>query len=79
MTEELRNLPVRKLIRALERDGFIYQRSKGSHRVYRHPDGRRAVLHYHHSRDTLPVGTLRQILAATRWSEEDLRHLGLLR
>lgn len=79
MIEGLRNVPVRKLIRALERDGFMYRRAKGSQRVYRHPDGRRAVIHYHHGGETLPVGTLRQIVEATRWTEEDLRRLGLIK
>jgi predicted RNA binding protein YcfA (HicA-like mRNA interferase family) len=79
MIEELGNTPVRKLVRALEQDGFIYRRAKGSQRVYRHPDGRRAVIHYHHGGDTLPIGTLRQIIEATRWIEEDFRHLALLK
>lgn len=79
MIEGLRNVPVRKLIRALERDGFVYRRAKGSQRVYRHPDGRRVVIHYHHGGDTLPVGTLKQIIEATRWTEEDLRRLGLIK
>ncbi|MCZ7627505.1 MAG: hypothetical protein C3F12_13865 [Candidatus Methylomirabilota bacterium] len=78
MIEPLRNVPVRKLIRALERDGFLYRRLKGSQRVYRHPDGRRVVIHYHHGGDTLPAGTLRQILSATNWNEDDLRRLGLI-
>jgi predicted RNA binding protein YcfA (HicA-like mRNA interferase family) len=79
MIEELRNTPVRKLIRALEQDGFMYRRAKGSQRVYRHPDGRRVMIHYHHGGDTLPMGTLRQIIEATRWTEEDFRRLGLLK
>lgn len=78
MIEELWNVPVRKLIRALERDGFVYRRLKGSQRVYRHPDGRRVVIHYHHGGDTLPAGTLRQVLAATKWNEDALRRLGLI-
>ena len=79
MIEGLRNTPVRRLIRALEQDGFVYRRAKGSQRVYRHPDGRRIVIHYHHGGDTLPIGTLRQILEATRWAEDDFRRLGLLK
>ena len=79
MIEGLRNTPVRRLIRALEHDGFVYRRAKGSQLVYRHPDGRRIVIHYHHGGDTLPIGTLRQILEATRWAEDDLRRLGLLK
>ncbi len=76
--ERLRNLPVRKIIRALERDGFSYRRKKGAGRLYRHADGRRTVIHYHHGSDTLPVGTLRNVLEATRWMEEDLKRLELI-
>lgn len=78
MIDELRNLPVRRLVRALERDGFVYRRRKGSQRVYRHADGRRVAVHYHKGSDTLPLGTLRQILDATRWTEAELHRLGLL-
>jgi predicted RNA binding protein YcfA (HicA-like mRNA interferase family) len=76
--QQLRNTPVRELISALERDGFIYRRLKGAGRVYRHPDGRRVVIHYHHSSDTLPIGTLRNVLRGTCWAEIDLRRLGLI-
>ncbi len=78
MIPELKNTPVRELIRALERDGFKYKRRKGSQRVYRHPDGRRVVIHYHHAKDTLPPGTLKSLLHGTRWDEDDLRRLGLV-
>jgi len=78
MIPKLKNTPVRELIRALERDGFQYRRRKGSQRVYRHPDGRRVVIHYHHAKDTLPSGTLKSFLDGTRWDEDDLRRLGLV-
>lgn len=79
MIEGLRSLPVRKLVQALEREGFVFRRVKGSQRLYRHPDGRRVVLHYHHGRDTLPIGTLKQIIEAARWTQDDLRRLGLIK
>jgi len=78
MIPKLKNTHVRELIRALERDGFQYRRRKGSQRVYRHPDGRRVVIHYHHAKDTLPSGTLKSFLDGTRWDEDDLRRLGLV-
>ena len=75
---QLRNTSVQELIRALERDGFTYRRAKGAGRVYRHPDGRRTVIHYHHGSDTLPIGTLRSVLRGARWTVEDVRRLGLV-
>ena len=77
MISVLKNTPVRELIRALEQDGFLYRRRKGSQRVYRHPDGRRVVIHYHHAKDTLPPGTLQSFLNGTQWKKEDLKRLGL--
>ena len=77
MISKLRNTPVRELIRALEQDGFQYRRRKESQRVYRHPDGRRVVIHYHHAKDTLPHGTLQNFLNGMRWNEDDLKRLGL--
>ena len=76
--EQLRNLPIRKIIGALDRDGFRYRKKKGAGRLYRHPDGRRAVIHYHHGNDTLPPGTLRSVLEATGWTEDDLKRLQLI-
>ena len=78
MIHKLKNTSVRELIRALEKDGFKYTRRKGSQRVYRHSDGRRVVIHYHHAKDTLPPGTLQSFLAGTRWAEDDLKRLGLI-
>ena len=75
----LRNTPVRELIRALERDGFVRVRSRrtGGY-FYKHDDGRRTVIHYHTGGDTLTRGTLASVISATQWTEEDVRRLGLL-
>ena len=75
----LRNVPVRDLISALERDGFGLRRNtRTGARVYSHPDGRMAVVHYHRGGDTLPRGTLGDLVGGTQWNEDDLRRLGLL-
>ena len=78
MIHKLKNTPVRELIRALVQDGFQYKRRKGSQRVYRHSDGRRVVIHYHHAKDTLPPGTLQSFLQGTKWNEDDLNRLRLI-
>jgi len=78
MIHKLKNIPVRDLLRALEQDGFQYRKRKGSQRVYRHQDGRRVVIHYHHPKDTLPPGTLQNFLQGTHWTEDDLKRLGLI-
>ncbi len=75
----LRNTPVREIITALEKDGFSLRRStRTGSRIYRHPDGRRAVIHYHRGSDTLVRKTLREILRGVQWTEDDLGRLGLI-
>lgn len=49
-------------IRVLEAQGFEFKRSKGSHRIYRHPEtGRRVIVAYHRSK-VIPPGTLLNML-----------------
>ena len=75
----LRNVPTRRIVQALERDGFAFTERQGSQLIYRHPDGRRVVVHYHRVTDTLTPYVLRNLLAGTRGTEDDLRRLKLLK
>ena len=62
----LRNIPVRDLVAALERDGFRLRRNtRTGARIYSHPDGRMTVVHYHRGGDTLPRGTLGDVIGGT--------------
>lgn len=79
LTHLLRNTPVRELINALRKDGFTLEReTRTGGRIYSHPDGRITVIHYHHRSDTLTRKTLHSVLAATRWTEDDLKCLGVI-
>ncbi len=53
-------LKPREVERLLERVGFVLIRQRGSHRQYRHPDGRQTTLPFHGNRDVSPI-LLRQI------------------
>lgn len=44
MSPALSDLPVRKVLRALESIGFDHVRTKGSHAVLRHQDGRTVIV-----------------------------------
>jgi predicted RNA binding protein YcfA (HicA-like mRNA interferase family) len=77
MTRAPRGVSARRFIRALEADGFALQRVRGSHRIYRHADGRRAVVAYHTLNETFPIGTLRAMIKDAGWQDADLRRLGL--
>ena len=78
MTGIPRGITARQFLRALQADGFVLQRTRGSHRIYRHPDGRRVVVAYHHVSDTFPIGTLRAMIADAEWNDDDLRRLGFI-
>lgn len=59
MSPALSDLPVRKVTKVLESLGFVHVRTKGSHLVYSHPDGRTAVIPQH---GTVKRGTLASII-----------------
>ncbi|HII17056.1 TPA: type II toxin-antitoxin system HicA family toxin [Candidatus Woesearchaeota archaeon] len=59
-----------ELCRFLEKEGFSLVRQRGSHRFYRHPDGRTTVVPMHANKDikrTLLHGILKEI----KMSRED--------
>jgi len=78
-TTPLRNLTAADWVRAVEYDGFRHRKSRGSHHLYQHSDGRRVLLVYHNPHDTFGPKAIRQILQSTRWTQEDLRRLRLVR
>ncbi|NOT01352.1 MAG: addiction module toxin, HicA family [Phycisphaerales bacterium] len=51
----------RVLMKLLRKMDFIELRSRGSHRRFAHPDGRKTTVPVHRGRD-LPRGLLRQIV-----------------
>jgi predicted RNA binding protein YcfA (HicA-like mRNA interferase family) len=63
-------LKPRQVIAALQQLGFFEVRQRGSHKQFRHPDGRVTTVPDHKGRDISP-GLLRQILEDIRISAED--------
>jgi predicted RNA binding protein YcfA (HicA-like mRNA interferase family) len=61
VTAKLPALNTRQIIALLEQHGFQVIRQRGSHAVYRHPDGRWTTVPIH-SGKTLGRGLLRRIL-----------------
>lgn len=77
---KLRSLKARQLMRALKKDGFREYKRKGVTRFFSHPDGRTTTIHLHNLNQTFAIGTLQAIIELqVRWTEDDLRRLGLLR
>jgi predicted RNA binding protein YcfA (HicA-like mRNA interferase family) len=78
--KQLKNLTAREIINALSRDGFFLRNQKGSYQRYYHPDGRKITISFHHPEDTFPPKTLKKIIEyQAKWTEEDLKHLNLLK
>jgi predicted RNA binding protein YcfA (HicA-like mRNA interferase family)/predicted RNase H-like HicB family nuclease len=67
------NVPVlkpREVVAHLERLGFVEIRQKGSHKQFRHADGRVTTVPFHQGRDISPI-LLRQICKDIGLSVED--------
>jgi predicted RNA binding protein YcfA (HicA-like mRNA interferase family) len=63
-------LKPREVVAVLEKLGFVETRQRGSHKEYRHPDGRRTTVPFHAKRDISPV-LLRRIVKDIEMSIED--------
>ncbi|MBZ5538521.1 MAG: type II toxin-antitoxin system HicA family toxin [Acidobacteriia bacterium] len=53
-------LKPREVVSILEKLGFVEVRQRGSHKQYRHPDGRTTTVPFHAGRDISPI-LVRQI------------------
>jgi predicted RNA binding protein YcfA (HicA-like mRNA interferase family) len=68
------NYPVlkpREVARILEKLGFAKVRQRGSHKQYRHPDGRCTTVPFHAKKDISPL-LLRQIAKDIGLTVDDL-------
>ena len=70
----LPTIKANKLIKVLLKVGFVESRGKGSHRIFRHTDGRRTSVPVHPSED-IGRGLLRAILRQVRLSGEEFHKL----
>ena len=64
-------LKSREVVAILRRLGFVEVRQRGSHKQYRHPDGRCTTVPCHRGRDISPI-LLRQIARDIELTVEDL-------
>jgi predicted RNA binding protein YcfA (HicA-like mRNA interferase family) len=71
------NIPVLKpteVVAILQKIGFVEVRQRGSHKQFRHSDGRATTVPFHRGRDISPI-LLRQIAADIKLTiEEFLRY-----
>jgi len=69
----LPSLNWQRVTTALERAGFVFDRQKGSHLVYYHPETNRTVVIPRHRE--IKTGTLREILREANLSRDEFRKL----
>jgi len=67
-------LDAQKVIKILEKKGFVLSRVKGSHHLFYHPELHRRVVVPVHGRD-LPIGTLREILKQAGIERDEIEDL----
>lgn len=58
---KLPRLTGKELGRIIEKFGFVYERTTGSHMVYKHPDGSITIIPYH-SGEKIGPGLLNKII-----------------
>ena len=63
----------RQVTKTLERAGFVFDRQKGSHMVYYHPETNRTVVIPRHRE--IKRGTLREILREAGLTPQEFRQL----
>jgi predicted RNA binding protein YcfA (HicA-like mRNA interferase family) len=68
-------LKPREVVSILEKLGFMEVRQRGSHKQFRHDDGRSTTVPFHGGRDISPV-LLRQIAKDIRLTVEEMLQKG---
>jgi len=71
---KLPSISPEKIIKFIEKKGFVLDRIKGSHHIYIHPDTRQRVVIPVHKKD-LPKGTLMEILKQAGLKKDELDDL----
>ena len=60
-----------EVVALLRKIGFVEVRQKGSHKQFRHPDGRSTTVPFHKGRDISPI-LLRQVAKDIRMTVDEM-------
>ena len=71
---QLKNKTIQDIASALERDGWEREIKSGATHPYRHPEGRRVVLHMH-PKATKGPRTLKGLIDDIGWEKDDLNEI----
>jgi predicted RNA binding protein YcfA (HicA-like mRNA interferase family) len=76
---QLKNLTVDEIVKALEKSGWIRDEGAGNIYVYLHPVTRKRVTIHYHPKKTYGAHLLKGLLADIGWSTTELRQLKLVK
>ena len=74
MSKKLPRIPAGKVMKVLEKRGFVCVRQSGSHKIYRNKEGKRVTVPYH-SRKILHPKVLKNILRDADLTVERFKEL----
>ena len=66
------NFSAKYLIKILEKNGYIYRRSNGSHQLFYHPEKNKTVIVPVHGKKDIPKGTFYAILKQANLEISDI-------
>ena len=75
---QLKGITAQQLVKALLKDGWEREETVGATQGFRHPEGRRIVIHVH-PKKTYGPGLLKGLLADIGWSEKEMQELKLIK
>lgn len=76
--DQLKGLNVERLMAALEKDGWEKEPTTGATLGYRHPNGKRVVVHYH-PKKTFGAKILKGLLSDIGWDQKTMKKLKLIK
>lgn len=74
MSEKLPRITAGKVIKVLEKEGFVFVRQSGSHKIYKNREGKRVTVPYHPKKIIHPK-VLKSILNDADLTVERFREL----
>ena len=83
--EQLKSVTAKRLIQALEKDGWVEDETRGATRAFvksaanGHSDARRRVVIHYHPKKTYQLKLLKMLIDETGWTPEDLKRLKLIK
>lgn len=55
-------MKAKEVIKLIQKDGWIFERQSGSHKIFKHPAKKGIVVIPDHGKDAIRIGTLNSIL-----------------